>query len=89
MTDKEAYEYFKYRLNCGQCGKATTQRKAFLCALESLEKQIPKKPKIVINNGIKYYNCAKCTSNLKYDEKYRCVSYCSVCSQAIDWSEEE
>ena len=39
MTNQEALNYFRRRLVLGQCGKSTTQRKAFESAIEALEKQ--------------------------------------------------
>lgn len=39
MTDQEALNYFKRRLKFAQCGKSTTQRKAFESAIEALENQ--------------------------------------------------
>lgn len=56
-------------------------------AEEALEKQIPKKPNIVINK-IKYYNCGLCGSNVRFEDEYRYLHYCGICGQAIDWSDE-
>lgn len=61
---------------------------AFKLAIEALEKQIPKKPNIVINK-IKYYNCGSCGSNVRFEDEYRYLHYCGICGQAIDWSEED
>lgn len=36
MDYEETIKYFKHRLECGQCGKNTTQRKAFEIALDTL-----------------------------------------------------
>ena len=81
MTYEEAYKYFKRRLSLGQCGKATTQRYAFEEAIESLEKQIPKKP--IDDYRYKPKICPFCHTFL---ENYQ--SFCDNCGQAIDWSEE-
>ena len=55
-------------------------------AKEALEKQIPKKPKILKVHDIseyKYGDC-ECGEHIIDDEKY-----CSKCGQALDWSDTE
>lgn len=75
---------------------------ALVMAMDTLEKQIPKKPKMI--NRTKHY-CPKCYNNNEYfpvDNKFfgveiseehrkevRRVTYCKHCGQAIDWSEVE
>jgi len=51
---------------------------------KALEKQIPKKPKKYVNlYGSTRNGCPACPRN----EIYAGQKYCSVCGQAIDWSE--
>lgn len=86
MTTQEALTYFKHRIECGQCGKETTQMSAFEEAIKALEKQIQKKP---IDDEI-YRYCPVCSREVGFidilaEEK---LKYCYECGQAIDWSEE-
>lgn len=60
-------------------------------AIECIEKQIPKKPRITIHNGF----CPNCKN--AFGKKYvedavihpYWKGYCPVCGQAIDWSDNE
>ena len=58
---------------------------------EALEKQIPKKPNITLNNGF----CGECGIAWGYarliEEQhcgYRYFQHCPTCGQKIDWSDE-
>lgn len=51
--------------------------------MEALEKQIPKKP-LYIAGDYDLPLCSKCKSPAEDNEPY-----CSVCGQAIDWSDAE
>ena len=57
---------------------------AFEKAIESLEKQIPKKNKIkdekYTRNHI--FGCANCNEPVKFPQKY-----CAYCGQILDWSD--
>lgn len=68
---------------------------ALECALEVLEKQIPKKPinKTKCDNSTakRFENCnivvcPLCNGRLKLKSKGK---YCDKCGQALDWGEEE
>ena len=48
----------------------------------ALEKQIPKK--VLTHNG--YIECPYCETDIKEGKGN---SYCLICGQALDWSEEE
>lgn len=37
MTYKQARKYFQDRIILGQCGKSTSQRKAFIAAIKALD----------------------------------------------------
>lgn len=58
-------------------------------AIEALEKQVPKKPIYVEDDGIRYtdsYRCPNCQGAFAGTGIAR---YCYRCGQAIDWSEED
>ncbi len=55
------------------------------CIDKALEKQIPKKPKKYVDlYGDTRNGCPACPRN---EILYAGQQYCSVCGQAIDWSE--
>lgn len=66
-------------------------REANNIAIECVKKQIPKKPRITIHNGF----CPNCKNAFGKDYVIDAVKYphwkryCPVCSQAIDWSDNE
>ena len=64
---------------------------ASIVACEALEKQIPKKPKLVTraNGIIKFYPCPCCSTPEEYTLVYPRQNYCPKCGQAIDWKVEE
>lgn len=102
MTYEEAIERIK-KLHCwgagNECAYHFDKRgKCYSCeirwAIESMEKQIPKKPHNVED---KYWACPNCQDLLMVKwvtyptnpvplEAGR--AYCECCGQAIDWSEE-
>lgn len=49
-------------------------------AIEALEKQLPKKPRI----SKSYYGCPDCTTIRSLRQKH---NYCHDCGQRLDWSE--
>ena len=54
------------------------------CAVEALEKQIPKKPKLDNDNGIyETEHCPNCNRQL-FPNEHHCR-----CGQALDWSDTE
>ena len=55
--------------------------KAIDLAIEALENQVPKKPRI-INGGTNTCHDTDCCNDV-----FRWYSYCPVCGQRIDWSE--
>lgn len=67
---------------------------AFLVAIESLEKQLPKRPR---ENGMsdglikktKYYTCQTCGNCLLTEmmNERQNTNYCWDCGQRLDWSE--
>jgi uncharacterized OB-fold protein len=50
-------------------------------AVEAMEKQVPKKPKIPMDA---YWLCPTCGRKINYP-----FEYCVSCGQAIDWTEGE
>lgn len=62
-------------------------------AVESLEKQIPKKPLNVIydDDWVEFWNCPNCGiqhTAIINDEQWK-FDYCPYCGQKIDWSDIE
>ena len=86
MNNKEAINELEFMYGSDVLGKEERGYIAGRMAIEALEKQIPMKPNIVIHDGHIYKNCARCSSNISCDDKIRYVSFCGVCSQAIDWN---
>lgn len=84
MTHEESIEWVKSRMQFGRYTWSISNPfikddcyKAGQIAIESIEKQIPKKP-------IHGQNCMVCDS---FNFRHR--NYCFNCGQAIDWSDEE
>ena len=50
-------------------------------AVEAMERQIPKKPKMPLDA---YWVCATCGSKVEHP-----FEHCRRCGQAIDWTEDE
>ena len=64
------------------------EQKEFLeVAIEALEKQIPKKPKLVTraNGIIKFYPCPCCSTSEEYTVVYPRQNYCAECGQKLEW----
>ena len=83
MTDEEAIKNIN-ALNavCGQKDLYDAEfENALALAIEALEKQMPKKPYWEIYDG---WHCKSCGLGVFSDE-----SFCPVCGQAIDWSDDE
>ena len=75
--------------NCEYCysqGNFGNQKEAFQISINTLEKQIPKKPRFYAHN----YYCSVCDSLIGNNEfEWKRFKYCDNCGQAIDWSDEE
>ena len=57
--------------------------------MDALNKQIPKKPKLMENpliNSKYWFYCPNCNASRHTDIK---VKHCSFCGQALDWSDTE
>lgn len=77
MTYKEALEYMNRHYKRFVWFGLFTDKCALMCALDALDKQIPKKPN---PNG-------RCSCGyLPLTNKGTRLKYCSNCGQAIDWS---
>lgn len=92
MTYREAIESIQED-ECADCYAPIEEcrRCPVGLAIESLEKQEPKKPR----NKTGYYRDNKCPScgkpiksGMGSSDRYR-NNWCNKCGQAIDWSEEE
>lgn len=88
MTYQEAINYFKRRKI--QYGLADNIQQAENCAIEALEKQIPKKPLNIEETKYKVsYKCPVCGTvhvNVWCGTNWK-LSFCLICGQALDWSE--
>lgn len=64
--------------------------KALDAAIEALEKQIPTKPRQIMEKGAFKvgFECGNCGTTFGYVSK-RFTKCCPFCGQALDWSEEE
>lgn len=74
----------------GSANSSKADIKSFDLAISALEKQIPKKPILRIENAwneaqIPIYECCSCGCDNISGE----LNYCFECGQAIDWSVEE
>ena len=64
---------------------------AMKIAVEAMEKQIPKKPKVLIDT----WSCPTCAEKVEYQTMlgdnvlyHGCYDFCPDCGQRIDWSDE-
>lgn len=78
-------------INRLMCGNTAHSCKAdyIKLAIKALEKQVPKKPKLVTRAGglIKFYPCPNCSTTEKYIPVYPSEIHCCFCGQRLDWSE--
>ena len=84
MTHKEAIGILQEEHDYAQLLSYVNE--ALEIAISAIEKQIPKKPKIMKVHevsGYKYGKC-ECGEHIMDDEKF-----CSNCGQATDWSDAE
>lgn len=89
MTNREAIETIKIAIAEVEWNYPMDYAVAFETAIEALEKQIPKKPIYVEDDGIRYtdsYRCPNCQGAFTGTGIAR---YCYHCGQAIDWSDED
>ena len=98
MNLKEAIKEIKYD-NCNDCETLLRFNENcdgchYKCAIEAMEKQIPKKPNKAVETswGIKrdVNVCPVCDyylNEIEFIGNGKKVSYCEVCGQAIDWKE--
>ena len=56
---------------------------------EAREKQIPKRPKKIINSGVRYTDEYVCPNCEKHFTGTGIADYCYHCGQAIQWDEKE
>ena len=65
------------------------RKEALHIAIQNLRKEIPKRPHIYIDfNNMERNGCPRCYEDKEQNEiLYAGQKYCSVCGQAIDWSE--
>lgn len=86
MTPKEAIEIIKIAKSEVEWNYPLDYGIAFDTAIESLERQIPKKP---IKDGA-FDVCSECSYefNSELCNEYN-ITHCPNCGQAIDWSEGE
>lgn len=87
MTPQKAVKELKRQVECWKNGTSFAYSLPPLkVAISALEKQIPKKPKILKVHYIsnyKYGEC-QCGEHIMDDD-----NYCSNCGQKIDWGEIE
>lgn len=70
--------------------KYIDRHNAFDIAIESMEKQIPKKP--IVDEEMKaievyYWNCPSCNTRYGTGTDMIELQHCHVCGQKIDWEE--
>ena len=85
MTNEEAKEML-HNERVAIFYRYPAMNEAVKLAISALEKQTPKKPKVLKVqevSGYKFGGC-ECGEHIMDDEKY-----CSNCGQAIDWSDTE
>lgn len=95
MTNQEAIENLQYLISDDCTDTQSDYVEEIELAIEALEKQIPKKPKQMLepirkhfNTGVNGFYCPICNSDL-LDMDNDCFEYCPCCGQKIDWSEQE
>lgn len=102
MTEEVAIKEIRENMLCDYCIagcdecdiESCSNKDAFSVAIKALEKQIPKKPTPidykkymdVVNNAISLkggFWCPNCKCVVKSG------TYCNLCGQKLDWSDEE
>jgi len=84
-TKEEAIATLRYLVaNEKHCRTQKDIEMLTIC-IDSLDKQIPKKP---LDVHLDDWTCPNCFSECNADE-HRGDDYCPICGQAIDWSAED
>ena len=89
MTESEAITKLKrkaYRTTC--YGDKVLEHEENLVAIETLEKQIPKKPIKSENQVVRYVNTYYCPICELGITGTNIAKWCYHCGQKLDWSEE-
>ena len=55
-------------------------------AISAIEKQIPKKPKVIFDE-YSYFECGNCGEAIYCSDELKSHKYCLNCGQALDWSD--
>lgn len=79
MTEHEAIKYIEQHNHIDDVGKDM--------AIDAINKQIPKKPKIKRFFGIIIMTCPVCGKRVIFVGKKAIDKYCDECGQKLDWSE--
>ena len=56
-------------------------------AKEALDKQVGKKPNMITENEIGYYECPNCNKKIGTNIMVYKSNYCQYCGQKLDWTE--
>ena len=81
MTNEEAIKILEVAKTAVEWIAPLEYQVAFDMAIKALEKQIPKKPKMPLDE---YWVCPMCGRKVEYIYLY---GHCMSCGQVIDWSE--
>ena len=85
MTNEKALEMFRAGIEATECG---VKKDLYQTAISALEKQIPKKIKIIGGDDL----CPACNFNYGADAIRRTLfhwrkDFCERCGQRLDWSD--
>ena len=84
MTNKEALEI----LYKGIAPNPTANNECIKLCKSALEKQIPKKPKVIFDE-YSYFECWNCGEAIYCSDELKTHRYCLNCGQALDWGDSE
>ena len=87
MTESEAIKETRFNMSTIGLSNEAAKRvvEARDMAINSLEKQIPKKPIFYAHD----YYCSVCNSLVGNNEfEWKRFKYCDTCGQKLDWSDE-
>lgn len=93
MTNSEAVKWLKAisatQKDSLHRNSTADRKKALYVAMQNLRKEIPNKPHSFMDfDGFEKNGCPKCYEEKEHNEiLYAGQKYCSVCGQAIDWTE--
>ena len=95
MTVQEAIDWLKaisvtLGINDFHKSSVLKRKEALHMAIESMKKQIPKKP-IEDDTSYSGYKCPTCNSNIYQLRSHNIMQtpYCIFCGQALKWGEED